>query len=207
MAKVKLNLSTLTTTEKVQLARTIVTAMTGNATYATPVPSLASLTADADDLETKDNDREVKSLAAQAATSLLHDAEAALDKRLAQMGNYVEVASDGDEAQILSAGMSVRAPRTPVGSLPAVQSLAATSGDQPGECDLIWQPILKAKNYVVEKSPDPITPTSWQQVGFSSKSRFTVTGLTSGTKYWFRVAALGTGDPGPWSDPATAMSP
>jgi len=31
----------------------------------------------------------------------------------------------------------------------------------------------------------------------------TVTGLTSGTEYWFPVRAIGAADPSPWSDPAT----
>ena len=47
------------------------------------------------------------------------------------------------------------------------------------------------------------------KVGMDSKSSFTATGLTSGTKYWFRVAAVGsgTGNQSPWSDPALKMAP
>ena len=45
---------------------------------------------------------------------------------------------------------------------------------------------------MIEKSTDPITATSWQKVGFSTKSKFMVAGLISGTKYWFRVAAIRT---------------
>ena len=40
-----------------------------------------------------------------------------------------------------------------------------------------------------------------------TKSKATVTGLTSGTKYWFRVRAIGATGPGPWSDPATKIAP
>jgi len=206
MAKVKLNLPTLSLTEKVQLARSIVTAMTGNVNFTTPAPTLASLTSAANDVEAKANAAQVKRQAAQTATSIQNDAEAALDLKLGQMANYVEVASNGEEAKIESAGIDVRSPRAPVGLLPAVQALAATGGDMNGECDLNWQPVPKSKNYVIEKSPDPITASSWQQVGFSTKSKFTVPGLTSGTKYWFRVAAIGTAGQAPWSDPATALA-
>jgi len=38
-------------------------------------------------------------------------------------------------------------------------------------------------------------------------SKTTVTDLTSGTKYWFRVAAKASGAQGPWSDPAQKMAP
>jgi hypothetical protein len=40
----------------------------------------------------------------------------------------------------------------------------------------------------------------------ATKSKATVTGLTSGTRYWFRVAAIGSAGQGPWSDPATAIA-
>ena len=32
-------------------------------------------------------------------------------------------------------------------------------------------------------------------------------GLTSGTRYWFRVAAAGASGQGGWSDPATKIAP
>ena len=34
----------------------------------------------------------------------------------------------------------------------------------------------------------------------------TVTGLTSGTQYWFQVCAIGAAGPSAWSDPATKRS-
>lgn len=206
MAKVKLNLNVLTFTEKVQFARSIVTAMTGNGNFTTPVPTLAALTAAANDLEAKSNAAHVKRIAAQTATSLQNDADTELNLKLTQVANYVEIASNGEEAKIASAGIGVRASAAPVGQLPAVQALAATGGDMEGECDLNWQPVPKTRNYVIEKSLDPATATSWQQGGFSTKSRFTVEGLTSGTKYWFRVAAIGTAGQSPWSDPACTMA-
>ncbi|HEV7473405.1 MAG TPA: fibronectin type III domain-containing protein [Pyrinomonadaceae bacterium] len=41
----------------------------------------------------------------------------------------------------------------------------------------------------------------------STKSSFTVTGLTPGTRYWFRVAAVGAGGQSGWSDPASKIAP
>ncbi|MBI3778672.1 MAG: fibronectin type III domain-containing protein [Gammaproteobacteria bacterium] len=87
-----------------------------------------------------------------------------------------------------------------------IQNLSATGGDLAGECDLNSQPVKNVRNYVVEMSPDPVTPTRWAQVGLPTKSRFTASGLTSGVKYWFRVAASGSQGPGAWSDPATARA-
>ena len=98
------------------------------------------------------------------------------------------------------------ASHTPPGAMPQVQNVHAKGGDNAGTCNLNWKPVKNSKNFVVEFSADPITATSWTQAGLPTKSTFTVTGLTSGAKYWFRVAAVGTQGPGPWSDPATARA-
>jgi hypothetical protein len=91
MAKVGLNLQELTVTEKVEFARSIVTAMTGNPKFPSPAPSLEALTQAANELEAKSHAVQVKRQAAQAGTSEMYDAEAALDLMLVQLANYVEM--------------------------------------------------------------------------------------------------------------------
>lgn len=100
-------------------------------------------------------------------------------------------------AKILGANQAPSAP----------QALAATAGDHDGAIDLSWEPVADAKSYVEEKSPDPPTPTSWLHAGVSTKSKMTISGLTSGTRYWFRVAAVGTSGQSGWGDPATKIAP
>ena len=89
-------------------------------------------------------------------------------------------------------------------SLSIARRALDTDGDSAGEGDLNWQPVRNSKNFIVEMSPDPVTATSWVQAGLPTKSKFTVTGLTSGVKYWFRVATVGTQGPGPWRATARA---
>ena len=56
--------------------------------------------------------------------------------------------------------------------------------------------------------PDPLSETNWRQSGYEgTKSSFTITGLTSVARYWFRVAAVGAAGQGPWSDQAMKMVP
>ncbi|PYS47941.1 MAG: hypothetical protein DMF68_14680 [Acidobacteria bacterium] len=82
-----------------------------------------------------------------------------------------------------------------------------TVGDHDGEVDLQWDTVRGARSYVIEISADPPTNTSWQHKTVSTKSRATIEGLTSGTKYWFRVAAVGANGQSGWSDPATKIAP
>ena len=80
MAKVKLALQQLTVPQKVQFLRQVVTAMTGNANFATPSPTLVTITAKADDLETTFNDaqaaRLTKTLTAETSHRRPHEVSA-----------------------------------------------------------------------------------------------------------------------------------
>jgi hypothetical protein len=207
MGKIKLNLRNLDVSEKLQFARQIVSGMSGNPNFPTPDPALTLVTAAADSLESAYNEANVAKQNATARASTQDDTESALDAVLMKLANYVENASDGDETKILSAGMSVRAKPTPIGALAMPSNLAATAGDKEGEIDLSWDRVTGAKSYIIEMCPEPITPTGWKQVTVSTKSGFTVTGLTSGAKYWFRVLGIGAAGQGPWSDPATKYAP
>jgi len=56
---------------------------------------------------------------------------------------------------------------------------------------------------------DPIDPTEWDSASprSVSKSKATITGLTTGQKYWVRVIAfIGSGE-GPPSDPKAFLAP
>jgi hypothetical protein len=47
----------------------------------------------------------------------------------------------------------------------------------------------------------------WQAVKSVTASKFTVTGLTPGAVYAFRVRAVGAAGVGPWSDEAVRRAP
>jgi len=85
--------------------------------------------------------------------------------------------------------------------------LTPTAGDHDGEIDLSWDNVTGAKSYVIRQSPDPATPTTWAHAGVSTKSTFTAAGLNSGTRYWFRVAAVNNFGQSGWSDSATKIAP
>ena len=89
MAKVKLALQQLTVPQKVQFLRQVVTAMTGNANFATPSPTLVTITDKADDLETKFNDAQAARLTAQQKTTLQDTSERDADAAVTQLASYV----------------------------------------------------------------------------------------------------------------------
>jgi hypothetical protein len=182
--------------------------MTGNATFATPNPTLASLTTLKTTLATKIAAYNTALAAAATALSDRDTAVATLGATLTQLAAYVENITAGDPVKIESAGMSVRNTPAPVGMLPQVQSLVATASDFDGALDLGWDAVPGAGSYEVHTSADPVTLTSWNFKDVSNKSSTTLNSFTSGTKIWVRVRAVGAdNNKGPWSDPAVKTVP
>jgi len=96
---------------------------------------------------------------------------------------------------------------------PKVTGLQVTQGDEIGEGDLVWDPQAQHANdgFFIEVNPsDPIDPTGWVSASprSVSASKVSITGLTTGQKYWVRVIAyLTKGDEGPPSDPKSLIAP
>ena len=207
MAQIKLNFSRLSVRDKITQVRQIIASMTDNPTFPSPQPPLATVSAGVSALEQSESDVQGVRQEAKTKTTIRNAKEDDLDRLVAQLVGYVTMISGGDEAIIQSAGMDVRA-APGVSTAPSQpQGLAATAGDHDGTMDLSWDPVVEAASYVIEMSADPPTANSWQHQGISTKSSFTVPGLTSGARVWFRVAAVNASGQSPWSDPSTKTVP
>ena len=117
MAKVKLNIRGLSTSEKVAKARQITKALTDNAAFTTPQPTLAAITTSANELETAPGDVQTARQTAVTMTSIMHEKEAALESLLRQLAGYIESVAGDDESKILTTGISIRT-TTPATQIP-----------------------------------------------------------------------------------------
>lgn len=207
MARIRLNLRGLSIPTKIAKGRHIVTSMTENKSFATPTPSLTDVTAALDALETAA--AQVQSARSEITTRTVSqdNAESRLDQVLTQLAAYVESVAGKDDTLITSAGMETKAaPSAP--TLPTVpQALSAAAGDHDGELLLWWKPVAYAKSYVIESSTDPATVTSWEHAGIATSATKTITNLKSGTRFWFRVAAVAAAGQSGWSEHATKVAP
>ena len=207
MARIRLNLRGLTIPAKIAKGRHIVTSMTENKSFATPTPPLTEVTAALDALETAA--AQVQSARSEITTRTVSqdNAESRLDQVLTQLAAYVESIAGKDDTLITSAGMETKAaPSAP--TPPSVpQALSAAAGDHDGELLLWWKPVANAKSYVIESSTDPATVTSWEHAGIATSATKTITNLKSGTRFWFRVAAVAAAGQSGWSEHATKVAP
>jgi hypothetical protein len=208
MARIKLNIRNLTIPEKIARSQQIVTALTSNPNFTSPQPPLAQVTAVINDLEAAYNATQAARQEAKAKTAAQNQKDEALELVMSQIVSYVESVAGNNQEIIMSAGLDVRsasAPATSTNSAPT--GLTATAGDRDGEIDLSWDTVRGARSYIIERSPDPPTDSSWTHAGVSTRSSTTIEGLTSGTRYWFRVAAVTTNGQSSYSNFAMKIAP
>lgn len=115
---------------------------------------------------------------------------------------FTESATGGDTTEILSTGFAVKAqpsPPQPVGQVLNVR--VAFTGD-PGYSEVSWKKESSADAYVVECSQEPITDSSWRNMGTVVGVKYLGNGAIPGQKCWYRVSAVNRAGRGPWSEPA-----
>jgi hypothetical protein len=202
-----LNLKNLSITDKIAKARQIVTAMSNNASFPNPSPPLSEITTAADEVTQAFS--MVQAAKSEVTTRVVtqDNAVAKLDQALTKLAGYVESIAGKDDSLIASAGMETKAARsTP--SVPGVpQALSANAGEHEGEISLLWKAVPNARSYAIEASNDPAAPASWTHVGIATSASKLIANLTSGKRYWFRVAAVSAGGQSGWSEHATKVVP
>lgn len=207
MAKVKFSLKDVPDTEAIQTCTNIKTALTGNASFTTPVPSLTTFGTAITTAQNKLTAALNAQATAKQATADKETAMLALVALANQLVAYVDLTAAGDASKILSAGLAVRSAKTPQAVPGQVANLSVTAGDNEGSLDVHWDPLGNAKSYEVQKSVDPFTSTSFVTADTVTKSSVTLAGFTSGARIWVRVRAINSAGKGAWSDPAVKVVP
>jgi hypothetical protein len=146
-------------------------------------------------------------VALQGLVEAKDTARAEVEEVLRTAGREVDEAAKGNVETIHLGGMQATSDRQ-LSHMEQVEGLDVTAGDAEGALDVQWEPEPGAKVYEVQISTDTATPPgNWVHKLSSPKSRCQLTGLTSGSKVWVRVKAVGPNDEGPWSDVAWKTVP
>lgn len=211
MSLFKLELRSKTPTEKVSLGNTHIAAMgEPQAILDFPVPNrmptdvvyAATVAA----VDTTNQAADAAEIAWKQANAARDAAVATFDMQTTARMNYCEATKPGDVTALTGTGLPMKQAPAPAGPLGAPQNLRVSMGDMAGEDDLMWDPLKGAATYLVY-SREHLVAGDWIQAGATTKSKFTVTGLTSGKTYAFRVQGVGKDGPGPFSDETVKMAP
>jgi hypothetical protein len=174
-------------------AQQIVTSMTGNPAFATPVPTLAEVTA----ATTEYQAAEAAALArAKGAVATRNEKRTALIQLLEQLKTYVQAQADASVENgpsiILGAGLAVR--KTPVHE-PRV--FAAKAGAVSGSVKLVAPAAAHRASYDWQYSIDG--GKTWVALPSTLQAKTSVSGLAAGTTVQFKYQAVTKTGEGDWS--------
>ena len=203
MALVAINTSSLPILGKIAKGQDIITKSTNNPNAPGNAAALAVFSTAQTNMVAANNAYEA---ARQELSTLLEARNNALTEwstGIAGLAGVTQSVTQGSAEGILSTGFDVRSGPTPPPPLSAPGPLTVTLNGAPGVSKLKWPPVAEARSYVVERSPDPITETSWVQVDTPTKASSEIPGAEPGKVIWFRVAYIGPNGTSPWSGPAS----
>jgi hypothetical protein len=210
MAKVRLTVNGVTDLDLLSIGRKHQRSMEGNPNFPGPVPDEATFAAATDTWEGQIRAVLDARTAYRAAISAKAAGRKAYEALLRQRSNHVAAASGGQPGKILSAGLDLRRDAGPIGRLPAPESFTAKPTDYRGRIRLRWKRVPGAVAYQAEyqRRDDEVKGgDQWQSLAPSTAAKTVADGLESGVEYVFRVAAIGSAGPSPWSDLAFMRAP
>lgn len=205
MRKVKVVLDFLKfpVAEKIVFYRNVITAMTGNASFASPDVPLTELTTVLTTLEQAEDEA---GDGARTSIARRNQAEEVADIAFRKQAMYVDRIADGDSAVILSSGFHLSKQPEPAQRPQFEVEAGGNSGEiiltrkaQPGAKSYVWQ-------YCIGSLPVN-GDGNWIFAGASTQSKYVISNLESGSKCWFRVAAVTIGGMAPWVDPVMKVVP
>jgi hypothetical protein len=188
-------------TDLIAFVRNVITLMTGNAQYPTPVPALTVVTTSVNAFETAVHDALD---GGKIPIATRNAARMELLSLVRQLAAYVQGNCGADLVNLIGSGFdAVRAP-SPIGQLDAPGNVRLLLTNMSGQLSLRYDKVANAANYSYQTATDDAGP--WTEPTLWSNTRVTLDGLTPGKVYWARVRANGTTGPSEWSNPATAMA-
>jgi hypothetical protein len=125
--------------------------------------------------------------------------------KLHQLSHYVLMVANGNRQVAVESGFTLAKEPTPALITKPVD-LKVEHGDQPGELLVSVRKVKGAAAYLHQYTTDPQLPeTAWKGMNCTT-SKCKIAGLTPGTTYFLRVAAIGTKDQVLYSDVASKMA-
>jgi len=185
MKKVLLDFIELSIAAKIAYYRSVIAKMTENDHFPKPDEPLTEAKSVVDNLEAA----QLKAIdGGHSATVAMHNCEVKADAAFRILAAYVTRIANGDEEITLSSGFHTSADRTPLQK----PELSVANGNLSGSVTLTAKAVLGAGAYIWYQAEGtlPTDDKAWTIAGYSKQATFSVTRLTPGVKYWFRMQAI-----------------
>jgi len=179
---------------------TILDAMSGNANFPTPTPTMAELTQGIDEFSEAVSAAEEGGIYEKA---FKNEKREALITLLHRLGNYVLFTSNGDRLKALSSQFTIAREPEPAPPITKPELFNVIEGMNPGELNVKFKRVKGARSYLVQYAQEPVTDaTNWLQ-HVCTVSKCTLMQLASGKQYRLRVVAVGINSQMAYSDPVS----
>ena len=159
---VSLSFTKLTDANLVTKTSHVIASMTGNSSYPTPTPALATVQTA---LEAFSEALTEAADGGKKKTALKNGARVELLDLLRNLALYVQQNINDDLAVLLSSGFDAQKEPQPAGVLPAPQGATLLNGTLSGVLDLRSRPVVNAKSYETQISTDVNKEESWEDAG------------------------------------------
>jgi hypothetical protein len=141
----------------------------------------------------------------RSATAKKNNLRLILVGMMRQLASYVGVTCQGNMTNLLLSGFPIQKPtRTPIGIVPAPQSLTVTHGALSGSLDAGVSPVFGASTY--NWTCTAATAGAIPLTGQSTAASYTFSGLTPGVSYTIACNAVGAAGPSNWSNPVSLIA-
>jgi len=196
---VVLNIGRLTVHDLIGKTNAVLTAMTGNKTFPSPTPTLATLSADNDALASA---QAVALTRAKGAAAERNVKRAIVVEDLKLLAAYVQSVANADPPNAISiiesAGMSVQKPKMTTPK----QDLALKPGKVSGTVDVFAKAHGPRTAYEWQWSADGKT---WTSLSTTVRANTSITGLVPGTTIFVRHAVITSAGVGDFGQVVSAM--
>jgi hypothetical protein len=201
--KVLYDFSRMSVAELNEFVMAVIARMTASPSFPTPEVDLAEY-----ELQRKTMmlDSVAASTGDHSKVALMHDSYDKLKAMTSRQAEYVNFICQGDVEMILSSGFHITSQPSPRTN-PMFEVIIRNT---PGCAKLKHKSTRSARAYLFMLYEGETLPNDadWKFGGSSSSSRLTITGLTSGRRYWFRSCAILTlGLQSPWTDAISKIIP
>lgn len=185
--KISLDFSPYSDPDLIVKALAIITSMTGNTNYATPVPTIAIVTTSNSTFQTAVSKADIGTQNDRIARDQKRDI---LVANLVALGLYVQANGKNDPLVLASSGYDLHKDKAPIGVLPKPENVKLKV--EIAKATFSLKKIKGANAYLYQYTPAPATDASvWiNEIGTAAK--MVIDGLESGTQYAFRVCGIGS---------------
>jgi hypothetical protein len=176
----------------------LVTALTGNAHFATPSPALADITTAIGDLQTA----QANLSRTKGAVAARNDKKEALVQLLQELRAYVQKTADADPengaAIVQSSGLPARK-----AVVHKARVFAARPGASSGSVEVLAPVAARRASYEWQFSTDG--GKTWTESAPSMRARTTISGLPVASMVQVRFRSVTKAGPSDWSQPVTIV--